>query len=44
MTREQLKELITFAKVMKLERESLSEVLLQKEVVELDGYHPSYNK
>ena len=30
MTREQLKELITFAKVMKLEKESLSEVLLQK--------------
>ena len=35
MTREQLSELITFAKVMKLEKESLSEVLLQKEVAEL---------
>lgn len=35
MTREQLTELITFAKVMKLEKESLSEVLLQKEVAEL---------
>ena len=44
MTREQLKELITFAKVMKLEKESLREVLLQKEVAELDRYHPSCNK
>ena len=35
MTRQQLTELITFAKVMKLEKESLSEVLLQKEVAEL---------
>ena len=35
MTREQLTELITFAKVMKLEKESLQEVLLQKEVAEL---------
>ena len=35
MTREQLSELITFSRVMKLEKESLSEVLLQKEVVEL---------
>ena len=35
MTREQLTELIDFAKVMKLEKESLSEVLLQKEVAEL---------
>ena len=35
MTREQLTELITFSKVMKLEKESLSEVLLQKEVAEL---------
>ena len=41
MKREQLKELITFAKMMKLEKESLSEVLLQKEVAELDGYHPN---
>jgi regulator of replication initiation timing len=40
MTREQLKELITFSRVMKLENESLREVLLQKEVAELDGYHP----
>ena len=44
MTRKQLTELITFAKVMKLEKETLQEVLLQKEVAELDGYHPSYNK
>ena len=35
MTQADLKELITFSKVMKLEKESLSEVLLQKEVVEL---------
>ena len=35
MTREQLSELITFSRVMKLEKESLSEVLLQKEVAEL---------
>ena len=35
MTQADLKELITFAKVMKLEKESLSEVLLQKEVAEL---------
>ena len=35
MTRADLKELITFSKVMKLEKESLSEVLLQKEVAEL---------
>lgn len=35
MTRQQLTELITFSRVMKLEKESLSEVLLQKEVAEL---------
>ena len=35
MTQADLKELITFSKVMKLEKESLSEVLLQKEVTEL---------
>ena len=35
MTREQLTELIDFAKELKLEKESLSEVLLQKEVAEL---------
>ena len=35
MTQADLKELITFSKVMKLEKESLSEVLLQKEVAEL---------
>ena len=35
MTRQQLAELIIFSKVMKLEKESLSEVLLQKEVAEL---------
>lgn len=35
MTQADLKELIDFAKVMKLEKESLSEVLLQKEVAEL---------
>ena len=35
MTRKELTELITFAKMMKLEKESLSEVLLQKEVAEL---------
>ena len=44
MTREQLSELLAFAKEAKLEKESLREVLLQKEVAELDGYHPSYNK
>ena len=44
MTRQQLTELITFSKVMKLEKESLREVLLQKEVAELDGYHPNYKK
>ena len=44
MTQADLKELITFSKVMKLEKESLREVLLQKEVAELDGYHPSYKK
>ena len=31
MTREQLTELITFAKVMKLEKETLQEVLDQKD-------------
>ena len=31
MTREQLTELIAFAKVMKLEKESLQEVLYQKD-------------
>ena len=41
MTREQLNELLAFAKEAKLEKESLSEVLLQKEVAELDGYHPN---
>ena len=35
MTRKELTELIIFAKMMKLEKESLSEVLLQKEVAEL---------
>ena len=35
MTRQQLTELITFSRVMKLEKESLREVLLQKEVTEL---------
>lgn len=35
MTQADLKELIIFSKVMKLEKESLSEVLLQKEVAEL---------
>ena len=35
MTQADLKELITFSKVMKLEKESLQEVLLQKEVAEL---------
>ena len=31
MTREQLTELITFSRVMKLEKESLQEVLYQKD-------------
>ena len=31
MTRQQLTELITFSKVMKLEKESLQEVLYQKD-------------
>ena len=31
MTRKELTELITFAKVMKLEKESLQEVLYQKD-------------
>ena len=44
MTRKQLTELLAFAKEAKLEKETLQEVLLQKEVAELDGYHPSYNK
>ena len=44
MTREQLTELLAFAKEAKLEKETLQEVLLQKEVAELDGYHPSYKK
>ena len=35
MTREQLSELLAFAKEAKLEKESLREVLLQKEVAEL---------
>ena len=35
MIRQQLTELITFSRVMKLEKESLQEVLLQKEVTEL---------
>ena len=39
MSREQLTELIAFAKVMKLEKESLNEVLLQKEVAELKPNH-----
>ena len=40
MTRKELTELLAFAKRAKLEKESLREVLLQKEVAELDGYHP----
>ena len=48
MTREQFKELITFAKVMKLEKETLQEVLNQKDFADQYGFdaelasHESY--
>ena len=38
MTREQLKELITFSKVMQLEKESLQEVLDQKDFADQYGF------
>ena len=41
MKREELSELLVFAKEAKLEKETLQEVLLQKEVAEMDGYHPN---
>ena len=41
MTRKELTELLAFAKEAKLEKETLQEVLLQKEVAEMDGYHPN---
>ena len=48
MTQADLKELITFAKVMKLEKESLQEVLYQKDFADQYGFdaelasHESY--
>ncbi len=48
MSREELKELITFAKVMKLEKETLQEVLDQKDFADQYGFdaelasHESY--
>ena len=48
MTREQLTELIAFAKVMKLEKETLQEVLDQKDFADQYGFdaelasHESY--
>ena len=41
MKREELSELLAFAKEAKLEKETLQEVLLQKEVAEMDEYHPN---